>query len=797
MLQEIVNTPFVVCRYCEKAHMPDKVSDRFTCPHCRREWMAPHRELASAYRASFQELEVCMVAPDGERFAVASFPVELGRNSSFLALQRNLSVSRRHCIVDYDGSCGAFKLTALHAAGGCFLNGVRLTEGSTHVFRMSDTFSLSGVVLRLEGCLKKTSALLVSDSVVNCPPVILPDAPLSFLNISQEGELHATTVYSPASIAAIRQIDGKKRSVLALKRLSVHLNGECFVERTLEDGDCLNCGGCLCNYVAEGGQLLPASEVKGEEIRVENVTAGYDGNVVLNDINCYIPSGSLTAILGQSGCGKSTLVKILSGLKLPEQGKVIVSGTDEEYISWSGQHQALVPQFNIAHEELTVWQCVDYAAALRLKNVSAVERFGLVSRALKETGLSQLGNTRVGNLSGGQLKRVNIAVETVGRPQFLILDEPTTGLDYATEKQIIAVLRQMSRQGRTVLFVTHSLAALETVDHVIVLQKGSHGACVAAEGRPAVVQQAIGVENWEELFLSMEENVKDTVPPAGRRGGGAFAGFPALLMRYVHQWLSSPIASVCMFFGLPLLLGMLISAAVAYDHKDTLLFALVAMFWLGMNQTVREIVREKELFLHEHARCVGSVSYLASKCLFFAAVSLPQAMLLMLPISTLHFNGVDGILMPGRLECGGALLPMLWLAGMVGCSLGLATSAFVLFLRSKGEVAAVLIAVLFTLPQILFSTKVIPDGLVKSACPEQYYSMVIWHADSAPVAELCSFFTFSRYLYLPLEALHNNLPPEVVAQSFSFNVGVLVMSLACLVFLAYVLLEIHAYLARR
>lgn len=790
---------FIVCPYCEKAHIPTEVRKRFSCPECGQTWAPPQQALTAAYRASIEELSVSLVIPGGERFTLTQLPEVLGRNSSFISLQRNLSVSRSHCIINYDAAKDKFTLTPLSAAGGTFVDGMRLPENVAYPLNPGDSFSLAGVMLSVECALKKEPLAIPEPEIHNAEILYLPESELSYIEQDTEGTLRVNRELTPAALVAIHKNARNGHSVLALNRQNAYLNGEHFVERSLTGGEIINLGGITYTYTAVESALVPTECVAGSEIEVQQIKAGYDDKTVLKDITCRIPSGRLTALLGKSGCGKSTLVKILAGLKAPESGCIKVSGSDEDYCTWIQKHQALVPQFNVAHSELTVRQCVEYAAALRLKKVSASVRSSYVNRALKETGLLHLCEMRVSNLSGGQNKRVNIAVETVGSPLFLILDEPTTGLDYATEKQIMAVLRQMSRQKRTILFVTHSLAALEAVDHVIVLQQGSEGASVVAEGRPEDVRKAIGVENWEELFLNMADKAKD-VPPVSTHGAGVrFSGLPALLFRYINQWLSSPFASGGMFLGLPLLLGIMISAAVVYDDKDILLFALVAMFWLGMNQTVREIVKEKDLFLHEHARLVNTANYLASKCIFFGGVTLLQAFMMLIPISLLNFNAADGILDPGRLSCGSGLFPMLWLAGLVGSAAGLAGSSAVAFLRTKGEIAAVLLAVLCTLPQILFSSKVIPDGLAKASCPEHYTSWIAWHEGYAPVAEFCSYFTFSRYLYLPLEADINQkqVAGDVIVKAYTFNVGVLVLALSCLIFLTYVLLEIFAYRARK
>lgn len=793
-------TPFLLCPRCERAQADGAEKTLLRCTECGHEWRPPLNSLKDVYRAEAEELILCLTAQNGERFELPELPAVLGRDSDFLALQRNLSVSRRHCEIRYDAAARRLMLTPLKAASGTFVNGVRLPELVPHPLQVSDTIALGGVVIELELRLRELPPDTTAPKPAKARKLKLPtsEAPV-FVAVTEDGTLRACAERTPEAVLLFRWVETAKCwVVLALARRKVRLNGALFVERELRGGELFQVGGVTYCFTAEQAQLVPTEEIRGADIDVQHVRAGYDGKVVLRDVCCRIPAGRLTAILGQSGCGKSTFIKILSGMKRPEQGSVVVDAA-KDYFSWAQEHQALVPQFSVAHAELTVRQCVEYAADLRLSlhGVRGLTKAAMVNRALKETGLTHLAESRVGELSGGQNKRVNIALEIVGSPSFLILDEPTTGLDYATEKQIVAVLRQMSRQGRTVLFVTHSLAALEAVDHVIVMRRDAGGAVVAAEGSPAEVRQATSVESWEELFLRMEREQADESPPVAvspRKVGMLHA----LLSRYVCQWRNSAAASVGMLFVLPLLLGGMISAAVALDHKDSILFGLVAMFWLGMNQSVREIVKEKEIFVHEHSQAISSAAYLGSRCIFFAVLTLLQAVLLYLPLGMLELNAAGSWVQPGHLGCGaGALLPMLWLGGMMGTALGLLGSAAALYLRRQGEVAAVLFAVICTLPQILFSDKIIPDGLAKASSPEQYSSWVIWHADTAPVAELCSFFTISRYLYLPIEAVCNKLPAAVISASYAFNAGVLLLALACFVFLTYVLLELFAARAKR
>jgi hypothetical protein len=273
-------------------------------------------------------------------------------------------------------------------------------------------------------------------------------------------------------------------------------------------------------------------------------------------------------------------------------------------------------------------------------------------------------------------------------------------------------------------------------------------------------------------------------------------GMSALFSRYLSLWLNQPISSCVLLFGLPLLLGILIRLAVSVDAPigtDRLLFAIVAMFWLGMNQSVREIVKEREIFLQEQAHHVSCLSYLLSKLTFFILVTFPQAILLTVPVLWLMVDGTGLGIKIHQLTCSfWVTLPVIWVAGIIGCTLGLLFSSFALFMKQKGEITAVLLAVVATLPQLLFSAKVIPNGLTKK--PEHFYTLICWNT-AAPVAEFFSYLTFSRYLFVPLDSISRET--DVVAKSFTVNGIILAISTICMIIISLLLLEIYVFLTKR
>lgn len=225
-----------------------------------------------------------------------------------------------------------------------------------------------------------------------------------------------------------------------------------------------------------------------------------DGGPVflLNKVNFCIPKGHFMAIVGPSGCGKTTLLKAIAGIIEETEGAFIWENRD---LAEDGDFEAgeigYVPQFSIAYDELTVDESVEYAARLRVKTESEDELNDIIDRVLEETGLAEIADRRVKILSGGQKRRLALAMELVSSPKLLLCDEVTSGLDPRSEREIVELLYNLSqKEGRIVISVTHSLAMMELYDSVLVMNKG----CVAFHGTPGTMCHYFGVSDIEEVY---------------------------------------------------------------------------------------------------------------------------------------------------------------------------------------------------------------------------------------------------------------------------------------------------------
>jgi ABC-type multidrug transport system ATPase subunit len=236
------------------------------------------------------------------------------------------------------------------------------------------------------------------------------------------------------------------------------------------------------------------------ELNEVSFTIRKDGEDIplVDRVSIAVPKGHFMAIVGPSGCGKTTLLKTIAGLN-PESGGALF--WDSRNLSEEGDFSPLeigyVPQFSIAYEPLTVDESIEAATRLRVRCHNHAELDERIDRVLAETGLSSISDRQVKVLSGGQKRRLGLAMELVSDPKLLLCDEVTSGLDPRSEREIVRLLHDLSRNdGRIVLSVTHSLAHLELYDSILVLHEGK----VVFHGPPDQLNYYFSVSDTEDVY---------------------------------------------------------------------------------------------------------------------------------------------------------------------------------------------------------------------------------------------------------------------------------------------------------
>ncbi|MEJ7711072.1 MAG: FHA domain-containing protein [Pyrinomonadaceae bacterium] len=481
---------------------------------------------------------------------------------------------------------------------------------------------------------------------------------------------------------------------------------------------------------------------------------------LLDDVSLSIQPNEFVGLLGPSGAGKSTLMDALNGTRPATDGHVLYNDLDL-YQHPESLKQAIgyVPQDDIIHRELSVYRTLYYVARLRLsRDVSKQEIDQIIGEVLDVTGLTERRDVLVGQLSGGQRKRVSIAVELITKPSVIFLDEPTSGLDPATEDKIMRLFRQIAESGRTVILTTHAMENVKLFDKIVVLMRGR----LVFYGAPQEALAHFGAESFKDLYERLEEPVDAEMRQAGALPADATeeqrraldAHCEAVTERVADEWrqrfastdmyrryVAEPLSGIrrdtgviqappprhhrssltdsarqwvtlvsrylevagCDRLNLFILLAQaplialftyLVVGSKSARDFPYFLLALVAI-WFGTSVAAREIVKERAIYGRERMINLGLWPYVASKLVVLLLIVATQCILL---FGTLKLLDVAGWMSLPGLWGGLPQLLLMILTGMVGIALGLLVSAMV-----KTSEMATSIVPLILIPQILFS----------------------------------------------------------------------------------------------
>ncbi|MCU1267905.1 MAG: ABC-type multidrug transport system, ATPase component [Acidobacteria bacterium] len=554
----------------------------------------------------------------------------------------------------------------------------------------------------------------------------------------------------------------------------VYVNGTRITGKTtVRSSDTVQIGPFLIQLDPERGLdiLDTRSKTRIDAVDITKIVPNRAGGgtvKLLDDVDLVIQPNEFVGLLGPSGAGKSTLMDSLNGMRPATEGQVLINNQDlYQHLDSLKQSIGYVPQDDIIHRELTVYRTLYYVARLRLsRDVSTAEIEQIVNEVMDVTGLSERRDVAVGQLSGGQRKRVSIAVELVTKPSIIFLDEPTSGLDPATEEKIMKLFRQIAESGRTVILTTHAMENVKLFDKIVVMMRGKlvfYGApqealahihadsfkdlydkleapieagisklpplpanASAAQKRDYKLQrehitEAVA-EDWKQRFLTTrqyKENIqqhlgglKGNVPPvapARRRPTvtDALGQWKTLAQRYMEV-LRHDKFNLLILFGQAPIVALLTWLVVDNDSpRDFPYFvlALVAV-WFGTSIAAREIIKERAVYNRERMVNLGLVPYVGSKLVVLSLIVGLQCLMLFGSLRVLHVAGLMKV--PGDYYGIPQLLVMI-LTGIVGIALGLFISSIV-----KTSEMATSFVPLILIPQILFSGLVgVPKGPAK------------------------------------------------------------------------------------
>ncbi|HSE23124.1 MAG TPA: ABC transporter permease, partial [Pyrinomonadaceae bacterium] len=402
--------------------------------------------------------------------------------------------------------------------------------------------------------------------------------------------------------------------------------------------------------------------------------------------------------------------------------------------------------------ELTVYRTLYYVARLRLsRDISVTEINQIVNEVMDVTGLSERRDVTIAQLSGGQRKRVSIAVELITKPSVIFLDEPTSGLDPATEEKVMKLFRQIAESGRTVILTTHAMENVRLFDKIVLLMRGK----LVFYGTPEEALAHVGASSFKELYDKLEapifarlkqsngnlsrEQISEEVAdewkrrfttteqyrlnianpltevsskprqaaPAKRRTtlGDSVRQWATLSRRYMGVLTRDKFNLLILFGQAPIIAFLTYIVVGANAPRDFAFFvlALVAL-WFGTSLAAREIIRERAVYNRERMVNLRLLPYVGSKVFVLTLIVSLQCLILFATLKLLDVTSLMSL--PGRFGGIPQLIIMI-LTGMVGIGLGLFVSAVV----KTSEMATSLVP-LILIPQILFCGLVgVPVGM--------------------------------------------------------------------------------------
>ena len=526
------------------------------------------------------------------------------------------------------------------------------------------------------------------------------------------------------------------------------VNGEPLEEpRLVNQHDLIFIGGFLLQV---DGHSIKTHDLSASRITARNIRKEIQHKTILNDISLAIYPREFVGLMGPSGCGKSTLMDALNGLRPASSGSVLINDLDL-YHNFDALRRSIgyVPQRDILHDALTVERTLYYAAKLRLPESTQPDALRrILDEVIETVGLGKQRTTEFRQLSGGQQKRLSLALELITKPSFIFLDEPTSPLDPVTTENMMMLFRRLADEGRIVVMVTHKFEKFKVMHQIALLTQGGHLAFFGPPQEaltyfgckePGEIYRRIGAREPAELSRSFqrspqyeryikarlsetEELTRATTGPltvgqANEQGVERRFGLSqwlTLTRRYLEVKLKDKRNTLLLLAQAPVvaLILAMITGNVLNDAK-TLFIAAIISIWFGANNAVREIVSENPIYTRERLVNLKIPSYVFSKFTVLSGIGLIQCVLFVTILTGFSRLGVRDFL-PVTL--------ILYLTLLSGVAIGLFFSALV---NSTEKAMSVL--PLLLIPQLLLSgfLKPLDDVYVnlrtgKPASAEQY-----------------------------------------------------------------------------
>ena len=569
------------------------------------------------------------------------FSLMVGSNSNCDVIVSNKRVSRNHCQIISSNS-EDLKLIDLNSTNGTFLNGIKLKPGIPYNLNLKDQVQLAGVsgILISIGSENTQSRDLENQKNIL---ELFKNKDLIIVGRDSSCDLRINDTRISRKHASIKKLSDDKFLIKDLGSLNgVYINGSKLSgTKTISKNDNIFISKYLLKIDGKAKDL--SDELAISAIGIEKIYPNQKkGKKALHKMDISVPSRSLLAIMGPSGCGKSTLLKSLNGESPPTKGRVLIFNqdliTNYEYLK---TQIGYVPQDDIVHKQLTVEQSLFFAAKLRIANISKADIKVKIDQILSELNISHIKKNLISDISGGQRKRVSIAIELLTDPMLLFLDEPTSPLDPQTIEDFLNILKKLSENGTTVIMVTHKPEDLDYMDEVIFMAD-NNGGKIVYYGDSTQYKDYFNVNNAVSVFSQISGNnskkwVEKYSNPRplsttqdrekvliNKSNQSPIEQFFWLTYRYFKIKTNDKVNTSIMLLQAPII--ALLACLVFKEVSLSVLFIMaVSAVWFGSTNAAREIVGELPIYKRERMYNLKLIPYIFSKITVLSFFSIIQS----------------------------------------------------------------------------------------------------------------------------------------------------------------------------
>ena len=569
------------------------------------------------------------------------FSLMVGSNSNCDVIVSNKRVSRNHCQI-ISSSSQNLKLIDLNSTNGTFLNGIKLKPGVPYNLNLKDQVQLAGVsgILISIGSENTQSRDLENQKNIL---ELFKNKDLIIVGRDSSCDLRINDTRISRKHASIKKLSDDKFLIKDLGSLNgVYVNGSKINgTKTISKKDNIFISKYLLKIDGKARDL--SDELAISAIGIEKIYPNQKkGKKALHKMDISVPSRSLLAIMGPSGCGKSTLLKSLNGESPPTKGRVLIFNqdliTNYEYLK---TQIGYVPQDDIVHKQLTVEQSLFFAAKLRIANISKADIKVKIDQILSELNISHIKKNLISDISGGQRKRVSIAIELLTDPMLLFLDEPTSPLDPQTIEDFLNILKKLSENGTTVIMVTHKPEDLDYMDEVIFMAD-NNGGKIVYYGDSTQYKDYFNVNNAVSVFSQISGNnskkwVEKYSNPRplsttqdrekvliNKSNQSPIEQFFWLTYRYFKIKTNDKVNTSIMLLQAPII--ALLACLVFKEVSLSVLFIMaVSAVWFGSTNAAREIVGELPIYKRERMYNLKLIPYIFSKITVLSFFSIIQS----------------------------------------------------------------------------------------------------------------------------------------------------------------------------